>query len=68
MEQAKALTLHLRARDAAAYLGISISTLWRWASEGRIPRPIRLSARCTVWPRQGLDDFIRRQAETEGCA
>lgn len=39
----------LRPRPAADFLGISLPTLWRWIKERPdFPRPIRLSARCTV--------------------
>ena len=45
----------MRARDAAKFLGISVSTFWRWVGEGRIPRGKRLSARCTVWLRADIE-------------
>lgn len=45
----------LRAKDAAQFLGISVSTFWRWVGEGRIPRGKRLSARCTVWLRADIE-------------
>lgn len=67
MREAKALPVHLRAKKAAAYLGVSISTLWRWSSEGRLPRPIRLSARCSVWPQTALDAFLARHANASTC-
>lgn len=39
----------LRPQQAAEFLGISIPTFWRWIKERPdFPRPIRLSARCTV--------------------
>lgn len=62
MRETKALPAHMRAKKAAAYLDISVSTLWRWSSEGRLPRPIRLSTRCSVWRREALDAFLKRQA------
>ncbi len=38
-----------RPKQAAELLGIAPSTLWRWIKERpEFPRPIRLSARCTV--------------------
>lgn len=57
-------TCHLRARGAAAYLGISVSTFWRWVQQGRIHKGTRLSARCTVWPREELERFMERQASS----
>jgi prophage regulatory protein len=44
-------TLHhsFRPKHAAEFLGIGVATLWRWIKERPdFPRPIRLSARCTV--------------------
>ena len=38
-----------RPKQAAEFLGISVATLWRWIQQRHdFPRPIRLSARCTV--------------------
>ena len=28
----------LRARGVAAYYGIGVSTVWRWAKEGKLPK------------------------------
>ena len=28
---------------------ISHATLWRWAKDGRFPKPVKLSARVTAW-------------------
>lgn len=28
----------MRAADAAKYLGIALSTFWRWVSQGRLPK------------------------------
>jgi prophage regulatory protein len=40
-----------RPNQAAEFLGIGRATLWRWVKERHdFPRPIRLSARCTVIP------------------
>ncbi|MFR5645213.1 MAG: helix-turn-helix transcriptional regulator [Bilophila wadsworthia] len=44
----------MRAADAAKYLGIALSTFWRWVSQGRLPKGKRLSPRCTVWMRRIL--------------
>ncbi len=52
----------LRASEAANYLGISESTFWRWVHQGRLSKGTRLSIRCTVWPREALEDFVARQA------
>lgn len=48
---------NLRASDAAKYLGIGVSTLWRFTSEGKL-KSIKLSERITVWPKDELDRFV----------
>jgi len=51
---------YLRARDVAAYLGIGLNTVWRWARIGRLPKGQQLSPRCTVWKMSELQDFLER--------
>ena len=48
----------LRAKSAAAFLGIGESTFWRWVKKGRLPKGRRLSARATVWMRADLEQFL----------
>ena len=48
----------VRAKSAAAFLGIAESTFWRWVKEGRLPKGKRLSARATVWMRADLERFL----------
>lgn len=53
----------LRAKDAAAFLALGESTFWRWCQQGKLPRGIRLSARCTVWKREDLERFLNQAVE-----
>ena len=53
----------LRAKSAAAFLGIGESTFWRWVAQGRLPKGTRLSARATVWKREDLERFLNQAAE-----
>ena len=48
----------IRPREAAAYLGIGKSTLYRLVERGALPRPIKLSAQVTGWRLSTLDQFI----------
>lgn len=63
----QSITMHgqgaIRAKSAAAFLGIGESTFWRWVKEGRIPKGTRLSARATVWKREDLEQFLNQAAE-----
>lgn len=54
----------LRPRDAAAYIGIGLSTLWkRTKAEPDFPRPRKLSPRVTVFLVSDLDDLVARSVE-----
>ncbi len=55
----------LRAAEAAEYLGIAESTLWRWTSNGKLPKPYRLSPRCTGWKIADLDAFVESTRESK---
>jgi predicted site-specific integrase-resolvase len=37
-----------RAKDLAKHLGVGLSTIWKWAKDGKI-KPIKLSERVTVF-------------------
>jgi len=49
---------HIRVAQLAINLGISESTVWRWASEGKLPKPIKLSKRVTVWDQDAVQKAI----------
>jgi len=53
----------LRAKDAAAFLGLGKSTFWRWVAVGRLPKGIHLSARATVWRITDLKNFLEQAAQ-----
>ena len=48
---------HYRAKEAAQYLGIGISTVWLYAKQGKLT-PIKLSHRVTVFKKSDLDRLI----------
>lgn len=54
---------NLRPRNAAAYLDVGVSTLWRWAKErSDFPKARRLSPRCTVFDAEELRAWRDAQA------
>lgn len=57
------LNPRLRAKHAAARLGIAESTFWRWVSQGRLPKGTRLSARVTVWKAEDIERFLNQADE-----
>ncbi len=47
----------LTARDLAKALRISVRTLWRHRSAGRLPAPIRIG-RAVRWDRRDIGDWL----------
>jgi len=45
---------NFRAKHAAQYLGVGLSTIWLFAQQGKL-HPIKLSARVTIFKRSDLD-------------
>lgn len=48
---------HFRAKQAAQYLGVGVSTIWLFTKQNKI-KAIKLSDRVTVWAKSELDTFI----------
>ena len=57
-----AIAENIRAKDAAKYLGVGLSTVWLYAKQGKIT-PIKLSERVTIFKRSELDTFINASVE-----
>lgn len=51
-----------RAKEAAEYLGVSPSTIWLYAREGKLTA-IKLSTRVTIFKKEDLDRFINANVE-----
>ncbi len=51
----------LRAWDAAAFLGISESTLWELAKNGEIQKGIKLRPKVTVWEIAALREYLENK-------
>jgi prophage regulatory protein len=47
-------------RQLAEQYAVSRATIWRWASEGRIPQPVKLSPGCTRWNMAAVQDMLER--------
>jgi predicted DNA-binding transcriptional regulator AlpA len=59
---------NVRAKQAAAFLGIGLSTLWAYASanDGRIKKPKKLSSRVSVWDASYIRDIALNGLEPSG--
>jgi excisionase family DNA binding protein len=51
----------LTAKEVAEILSTSKRTVWRWAAEGRIPKPCKLSNRSARWKASELQKFFDAQ-------
>ncbi|MBU2942937.1 helix-turn-helix domain-containing protein [Shimia thalassica] len=55
------MTKLLTDRQTAEQLGIGRSTLWRWLSQGKAPKPVRLNG-VTRWRAEDILQFINEAA------
>jgi len=57
---------YLNTKEAAAFIGVSIPTLWRWEMRLKgFPKPTRIG-RLTRYKRSELEAFMKSNSETEG--
>jgi len=50
----------LSAKQVAVWFGVTQNTIWRWAREGKIPKPAKFGG-TTKWSRQQLSETIKKQ-------
>lgn len=53
---------NLRAKEAAKYLGVGLSTVWLYAKQGKITA-IKLSDRVTIFRKEDLTRFINSNVD-----
>lgn len=51
----------LRIKDVMKKTGIAKSTIWLWVSEGKFPKPIKLSSRITVWESNKINNWMENK-------
>ena len=49
---------YIRLQDVMRKTGIAKSTIWLWVKEDKFPKPIKLSARITVWDESEIENWI----------
>ncbi|MDD2267806.1 AlpA family phage regulatory protein [Sulfuricurvum sp.] len=54
---------YLRDKDVAKMLTIGRSSVWRMAKEGKLPAPLKISERVTVWKLSDIEAFIASRME-----
>lgn len=48
----------IRLPEVLDMLQISKSTFWKMVSEGKAPKPLKLSVRCAAWRVKDIQEFI----------
>ncbi|WP_310598002.1 helix-turn-helix transcriptional regulator [Aeromonas aquatica] len=48
----------VRVGTLAKVLGIAVVTVWRWSANGKLPQPVKLSERVTVWRAEDIRDWM----------
>ena len=51
----------LRINRVMELTGLAKSTIWLWVKLGKLPSPIKLSPRVTVWKQSDIDSWIEKQ-------
>ena len=47
----------LRVTEVMKMTGLAKSTVWLWVREGKLPQPIKLSPRVTVWEEDSIREW-----------
>ena len=55
----------VRASEFYFRLGVSKAMFYKCVKLGRIPHPIKLSERCSVWPLSLVEDVLQKVASRE---
>nr|MBL8410727.1 helix-turn-helix domain-containing protein [Dechloromonas sp.] len=50
-----------RPKDAANYLSVARSTLYKLVESGALPRPLKITEKASAWRKTDLDAFIERR-------
>ncbi|WP_392397926.1 helix-turn-helix transcriptional regulator [Ralstonia mojiangensis] len=53
----------LRLPQVVELVGVKKSTIWKWASEGAFPRPLKLSKGVTVWRAADVLEWIEERSK-----
>lgn len=51
--------LFYRRKEAACLLGVSVTTLWRWSREGRLPPATQIGPNTSGYELKVLEDFLK---------
>ena len=50
----------IRLPELLRTIGVSRATAYRYMDDGRLPKPIKLSRRCSAWKASAINDWLAR--------
>lgn len=53
--------MFVRQEQLAKEIGVSVSTLWRWRRDGKMPPVVTLSSRVVGWQRKDIERWLEEQ-------
>ena len=53
----------IRLKEVQHRVGLGRSTIYRWMSEGKFPKPVQIGGYIVAWPEDVIDDWIGRYAK-----
>jgi len=53
------MTKFIRIKTVMEITGLAKSTVWLWVKENKLPKPIKLSSRVTVWELSDIELFMK---------
>lgn len=53
----------IRLREVQHRVGLGRSTIYRWISEGKFPKPVQLGGYIVAWAEDDLEDWIMSRLE-----
>ena len=59
---------YLTVRDLAKRYQVAVNTIWGWARNGNLPKPIKLGHQCTRWLRSEVEARERDMANRSRAA
>ena len=57
-------SIYAQDKDLASRYSVTRGTIWRWAAEGRIPQPLKLTPGCARWRIVDLESFEQAVSNT----
>ncbi|WP_420607481.1 helix-turn-helix transcriptional regulator [Novosphingopyxis sp.] len=53
----------IRLKEVQHRVGLGRSTIYRWMSEGKFPKPVQIGGYIVAWPEEVIDEWVNRLAE-----